>query len=762
MTRLGVEGMTCSHCARRVTEALLGVSGVAHADVDLAAGTARVAWNPGTTASDATLIQALGKAGYPARSLASAHGPATVTATGAGSWDAAWVVGLPSMAVLAMGDWVLGWGMDRWFQGFSAVVAAVVAWVLGRAFVRGAWNQLKAGGANMDTLVSLGMGAALGYSYPAWFLGVHGHLFFTEVVALLALVGMGHHLERRMSARAGAALRALLSLAPTHARRLGADGSEEDVPVEALSPGDRLLLRPGDRVPVDARVLEGLGSVDESMLTGESNPVPRGPGDDLCAGTTHVDGRVVAEVRAVGEETSLARIAEIVRRAQATRASVQRMADRISAVFVPVVVAVAVATALAWGLAPGWMGEVHAALVRTLWTAHLPGSPWATGVYVACAVLVVACPCAMGLATPVALMAGVNAAARRGILVRDARALETCGQLDVVLFDKTGTLTEGRPAVASRELLAGGQELGEDAVARLAASMASGSSHPLSRALAGMTDVRETVDDWGETSGSGVHGRWRGRGILLGSPAWLEVKGVDLGDPQGAATLRRLGAEGATPVMLAIDGRCAAAFGLRDRVRPEARAVVERLQSQGLRVGMVSGDRKEVALAVARESGIDPAEVRAGVRPEGKVACIEALRREGRVVAFVGDGVNDGPALAAADLGMAVARATDVAREAAGLVLLGAPLDGVVESIHLAGATLRTIRQNLFWAFFYNAAAVPLAAAGLVSPALCAAAMGISDLVVVGNALRLARRPGRNDPGGTEAMAKPRPVQAEE
>ncbi len=739
-SRLRVEGMTCGHCARRVTDALMGVPGVAVADVDVEAGRARVTWRTGAAASDAPLIEALGRAGYPARPDASGDGVGQAELAEAGSWGAAWTLGLPALAVLGVGDWWMGWGMERGFQWFSAVVAAAVSWVLGRSFIRGAWNQWKAGGANMDTLVSLGMAAALGYSFPALVLGVHGHLFFTEVVALLALVGVGHHLERRMSAQAGAALRALLTLAPTRARRLLPNADEEDVAVEALQRGERIVLKPGERIPVDARVREGRASVDESMLTGESVPVARGPGDDLCAGTINLDGRLVAEVRAVGEETALARIAEVVRRAQATKASVQGMADRISAVFVPTVIVLALATAIAWGLAPEWMRGANAMLARVLWTTHLPATPWAAGVYVACAVLVVACPCAMGLATPVALMAGVNAAARRGILVRDARALETCGRLDMVLFDKTGTLTEGRPAVISRDLFGAAEGVVEGDLVRLAASVASASAHPLARALAGMTAEREAFDAWAERPGSGIQARWKGRPVLLGSPQWLGAEGADMNGAQALDALKRLAANGATPVALAVDGRCAVIFGLRDVVRPDARAVVERLRRRGLRVGLVSGDHEHVAHAVAREAGIDPGEVRAGVRPEGKVACIEGLRREGKVVAFVGDGINDGPALAAADLGVAVARATDVAREAAGLVLLGGPLDGVEEAIQLAGATLRTIRQNLFWAFFYNAAAVPLAAAGMVSPALCAAAMGLSDLVVVGNALRLARR----------------------
>jgi Cu+-exporting ATPase len=348
----------------------------------------------------------------------------------------------------------------------------------------------------------------------------------------------------------------------------------------------------------------------------------------------------------------------------------------------------------------------------------------------------------MGLATPVALMAGVNAAARRGIMVRDAVALETCGKVDVVMFDKTGTLTQGRPTVAHREVFQRGTPGGGTAE-DWAASLAAPSSHPIARAVAGISNARFPMEDWQEVPGMGLRARAVGREWRLGSATWLEQEGIklDAGAPREAA--RRIEGEGATPVWLAIDGEVVALLGLRDALRPDTRRVVAMLRARGLRVGMVSGDREDVAHAVAREVGIDPGEVRAGVRPEGKAACIEALRREGAVVAFVGDGNNDGPALAAADLGIAVLRATDVAREAAGIVLLGDRLDGVAVAMDMAEATLRTIRQNLFWAFFYNAAAVPMAAIGLAGPAVCAAAMGLSDLVVVGNALRLARRANR-------------------
>lgn len=739
-TRLKVDGMTCGNCARNVGNALQSVPGVDFATVDLPSASARVAWKPDAQPDPDALVRALQSAGYPAEAVASGAPSAPGTSEPGNPWRLSLVLGLPLAAVLGIADWGFNLGMNRTFQWVSFPAALLAVAVLGRQFLVGAWNQLRSGGANMDTLVSLGVLAAMGYSVPALLARWPGHLFFTETVTLLALVGTGHFLEHRMSAKAGAALRELLDLAPPTARRLGSDGSESEVPVAELNPGDRIILRPGDRVPVDARVLDGISTADESMLTGESMPVEKSPGAPLYAGTANAQGRLTAEVTATGEETALARIAEVIRRAQSTRASVQRLADRISAVFVPVVVLIALAAAAWWIFAPGSAAAVHDVLSARLWHAHLPESRFATAILVATSVLVIACPCAMGLATPVALMAGVNRAARSGILVRDAAALESCGRIDTLLFDKTGTLTEGRPAVSDRLHVPGTEALCTPADAtRIAASIARRSNHPLSRALATLDPTDIPLSSWSEEPGAGLRATLGPRPIRLLSLAALRQAGIDASAIEPFS--QRALAQGASIAALTLDGTVVAAFALRDRLRPEAIEVVRNLRSSGIQVGLVSGDHPTAAQAIAAEAGIDPALVRAGVRPEDKAAEIRKLAGTGRRIAFVGDGINDGPALAAADLGIAVARASDVAREAAGLVLLRADLTAVPEALDLARATLRTIRQNLFWAFFYNAAAVPLAALGLLHPALCAAAMGLSDLVVVGNALRLARRP---------------------
>jgi len=733
--------MTCGNCVRHVTDALSSTPGVSCATVDLNTSTATVDWANVATVSPGLLLRRLSDAGFQAREWIAKPTDVPNGEPAANPWTPSLRIGLPVAGLLMLGDWVFGLGLNATFQSVSFLVASAMVWLLGRRFFQGAWNQFRAGGANMDTLVSLGVTAAMGYSVPALFANLPGHKFFTETVTLLAFVGTGHYLEHRMSVKAGSALRALLGLVPQTATRLELSGDETLVPIADLALEDRIVLRPGDRIPVDALVVEGNSAVDESMLTGESMPVEKVAGQAVFAGTSNRNGRLIASVTATGEETALARIADVIRRAQSTRARVQRLADQISAIFVPIVVGIAVAAALWWIVAPESAGAAHAFAERWLWHSHLPASNLAAAAVVACAVLVIACPCAMGLATPAALMAGVNNAARRGILVRDAAVLETCGTIDTLIFDKTGTLTMGRPTVvASATFVPSYPEPHpmSASISDLAAALARRSAHPLSVAIAQLAPGNAAVTDWTELPGVGLRARWKDHVVRLASVGSLEKEGVDTRTTKVFTS--HWAKQGATPVLLAIDQNIVAAFALRDSLRPEALEVVRQLRATGFRVGMLSGDLPVVAEAIAREVGIDVTMVHAEVPPEGKSGYLEAQRSAGHRVAFVGDGINDGPALAAADLGIAVARASDVAREAAGLVLLRTNLAAVPEALDLARATLRTIRQNLFWAFFYNAAAVPLAALGLVNPALCAAAMGLSDLIVVGNALLLARR----------------------
>ncbi|HEY3913347.1 MAG TPA: heavy metal translocating P-type ATPase, partial [Verrucomicrobiae bacterium] len=479
----------------------------------------------------------------------------------------------------------------------------------------------------------------------------------------------------------------------------------------------------GDRVATDGTVIEGETSVDEAMLTGESLPGEKRPGSQLYAGTLNLNGNIAMNVTAVGEATAMARIIAAVERAQNSRAEIQRLADQVSNVFVPIVVGVAIAAGLWWGLAPAQVHRVSEFLAHFLWQPSTPASPSAAAILSAVAVLIVACPCAMGLATPVAIMAGTNAAAKRGILIRDGIALEKAGRITVLLADKTGTLTIGKPTVVATE----GGDL------NLAASLAAPSNHPLSRAVAMSTNERIPLKDWREIRGAGV----QAGAARLGSLSWLEQSGVEMSKFKGFA--EKWTSAGATILGLAMDRDLKALIALQDAIKPDASRVVDELARSGLKIFLVTGDNRRTAQAIASQAGIASENVFAEIKPEQKADLVREFQSKGERVAFVGDGINDAPALEQADLGIAVSQASDVAGEAADIILLKSEIRAVPEALALARKTLRTIRQNLFWAFFYNAAAIPLAALGFLSPILCAGAMAFSDLIVIGNALRLTR-----------------------
>jgi P-type Cu+ transporter len=758
-TVLAVTGMTCGNCARHVTEAIQGVPGVRSASVLLEANQATVRWAAGAERDVPAVIRAVEEAGYGASvTEAAAREPGGHQL---GGWHFYLWVGVLGTAPLMFGEWVLGLGMTRWFQWFSLALAGAVQILAGAQFYRGAWGQIKVGRSNMDTLVALGSTTAFAYSAWALFSGLGGHVYFMEAAAIITLISLGHWLESRVSARASSALRQLLNLAPALARRRDPSGAETEVPVAEIRAEDVVSLRPGDRVPTDGEVVEGASAVDESMLTGESLPVDKTDGSPLYAGTVNIDGRLVMRVTATGEETALAHIIAAVQRAQTSRANIQRLGDRVSSVFVPLVVVVALAAGLCWGLAPDWTRHVHDLLARFLWSAHLPEGPLATSFIIAAGVLIIACPCAMGLATPVAIMAGSNAAAQGGILIRDGVALEKAGQVTAVLFDKTGTLTAGKPEVVesweskeTRRKSESPKSEGPAATMRLAATLASHSGHPISQAIARLSPDRPALTGWQEIRGAGVQAHVEPNhesritnhespsAAQLGAIRWLEESGVDLAPGQEFIT--EWTSQGATVVGLAVERSLRGLFAVKDAVKPGARAVVQELERQGLKVYLVTGDNARTATNIAEQIGIQPKNVFAQVRPEQKAEFVKKLQQQGERVAFVGDGINDAPALEQADLGVAVSRASDVAREAADIILLKSEIEAVPESLALARATLRTIKQNLFWAFFYNAIGVPLAALGFMSPILCAAAMGVSDLVVIGNALRLRRRTAKN------------------
>jgi Cu+-exporting ATPase len=740
-TELAVEGMTCNNCARHVAEAIQKVPEVAAVDVRLDQGRATVRWQSAAHRDPETLIAAVVAAGYQARPIDPAEAHET-SVSPLHAWKFNVIFGAALTLPLILGEWVFGLGHTAGFKWFGFATATPVLVVCGRGFFRGAWQQLRRGQSNMDTLVALGSSTAYGFSLWGLLIGWAGHLYFMEAAAIITLISTGHWLEAVTSRRATDSLRALMDLTPQLARRLAADQSEMEVPVAELRVNDRVVLKPGDRIPTDGETVEGRSAVDESMLTGESRPVEKSSGQPLYGGTTVQDGRLLMKVTATGEATALAQIIAVVQRAQNSRADIQKLGDRVSSVFVPVVIGIAILTGLWWGFAYPSALNVGHAIAPLLWHVSFPASALAAAFIHAAAVLIVACPCAMGLATPAAIMAGTNAAARRGILIRDGSALEKSGRITSVVFDKTGTLTWGRLSVAAVEPTA---DLPEPEVRALAAVLAGSSNHPVSRAIAalGLSSERATpeharlFENWRELRGQGVEAVRAGVPNVtfrLGSLEWLHDTGANHNSP---AFLERWSARGASVLGLARDRQLVGLFALQDELKAHASEVIGHLRTAGHRVYLITGDQKAVADSIAREVGVDSSCVYAEVRPEDKSRIVAELQGRGERVAFVGDGINDAPALEQADLGVAVSKASEVAREASDIILLNSDIQAIPEALGLAQATLRTIKQNLFWAFFYNAAAIPLAALGFLSPVICALAMGFSDLIVIGNSLRL-------------------------
>jgi P-type Cu+ transporter len=785
-TVLNVGGMTCNNCVRHVTEAVQSVPGVHSAVVSLETRRASVRWTPESQKNISAVVQAIQKAGYEAQLVESDEHPHDHSEHKLAGWQLNLWIGVLGTAPLMIGEWMFSLGTTPWFQWFAFALAGAVQIFAGAQFYRGAWNQLKAGQSNMDTLVVLGSTTAFAYSTWALFSGRGGHVFFMEAAAIITLISVGHWAESRVSARASSAVRELLNLAPQTARRIvsrsrrskeapaqfdirhssfkienslltPAASTEEEVPVAELKINDLVALRPGDRVPTDGEVVEGDSAVNEAMLTGESVPVDKTAQSRLFAGTVNLNGRLVMRVTATGEATALAHIIAAVQRAQSSRANIQRLGDRVSNVFVPIVVGIAILAGLWWGLAPESAQQVHGWLAQFLpWHSQVFDNPFAAAFITAAAVLIIACPCAMGLATPAAIMAGANAAARRGILIRDGVALEKAGEVTAVIFDKTGTLTRGKPEVAAigapnsssacfeSVAIRADQEIG--APHALAAALARHSTHPISQAVAKLSAVDVQISDWQEIRGSGVSANIQyptsnlqppTSKAQLGALRWLQESGVDFSGAE--KFVAEWSGQGATIVGLAVEKSLLGLFAVKDTVKPGAAKVIEQLHRQRLKSFLVTGDNSLTAMSIAKQLGLKPENVFAEVRPEQKAEFVKKLQQQGERVAFVGDGINDAPALEQADLGIAVSRASDVARESADIILLKSEIEAVPESLGLARATLRTIKQNLFWAFFYNALGVPLAALGFMSPILCAAAMGVSDIVVIGNALRLSR-----------------------
>ena len=626
--------------------------------------------------------------------------------------------------------WFLSEALSNWIQ--LALATPVALWAGWPFFERG-WASLKSRNLNMFTLIAMGVGVAWAYSvvatvapglFPSAFRGAHGAVavYFEAAAVITTLVLLGQVLELRAREQTGGAIRALLDLAPKTARLVHGDGADEEVALDAVKIGDALRVRPGEKVPLDGEVVEGRSAVDESMLTGESMPVGKSVGDKVIGGTMNQSGAFVMRADKIGRDTVLAQIVQMVAQAQRSRAPIQRLADQVSGWFVPLVIAVAALAFVAWAI---WGPEPRLAY----------------GLVAAVSVLIIACPCALGLATPMSIMVGVGRGAQAGVLIRHAEALERLEKVDTLVVDKTGTLTVGKPTVVALKPASG---ISEETLLKLAASLERGSEHPLAAAIVRAAADRGltlgNVEGFESVAGKGVTGTIDGRKVALGNRALMQAIGIDVDALEGAANDWR--SDGATAIFAAIDGKAAGVMAVADPIKATAPDAVRMLKEMGVRVVMLTGDNRATAEAVGRKLGI--AEIEAEVLPQDKGKTVERLRKEGRVVAMAGDGVNDAPALAAADVGIAMGTGTDVAIESAGVTLLSGDLRGIVAARRLSQATMRNIRQNLLFAFIYNAAGVPIAAGVLypafgltLSPIVAAAAMALSSVSVVANALRL-------------------------
>ncbi|MDR2218836.1 MAG: copper-exporting P-type ATPase CopA [Yokenella regensburgei] len=728
--QLLINGMSCASCVSRVQNALQAVPGVSQARVNLAERTALVMGS----ASATDLVKAVEKVGYGAEAIEDdlkrreRQQETSIAIMKRFRWQAivALLVGIPVMVWGMIGDNMMVSDANRSLWLVIGLITLGVMVFAGGHFYTSAWKSLRNGTATMDTLVALGTGVAWLYSmsvnlWPQWFPMEARHLYYEASAMIIGLINLGHMLEARARQRSSKALEKLLDLTPPTARVV-TEAGEKEVPLADVQPGMTLRLTTGDRVPVDGEITQGEAWLDEAMLTGEPIPQQKGEGDGIHAGTVVQDGSVLFRASAVGSHTTLSRIIRMVRQAQSSKPEIGQLADKISAVFVPAVVAIALISAAIWyffGPAPQ--------IVYTL--------------VIATTVLIIACPCALGLATPMSIISGVGRAAEFGVLVRDADALQRASVLDTLVFDKTGTLTEGKPQVVAVKTVG---EWSEAQALRLAAALEQGSSHPLARAILDKAadNALPQVNAFRTLRGLGVSGEADGRSLLLGNQALLHEQQVDTQALDDELTAQA--SQGATPVLLAVDGKAAALIAVRDPLREDSVAALERLHRAGYRLVMLTGDNPTTANAIAKEAGID--EVIAGVLPDGKADAIQRLQSQGRHVAMIGDGINDAPALAQADVGIAMGGGSDVAIETAAITLMRHSLTGVADALAISKATLRNMKQNLLGAFIYNSLGIPIAAGilwpitgTLLNPVVAGAAMALSSITVVSNANRLLR-----------------------
>ena len=728
--QLLINGMSCASCVSRVQKALQAVPGVTQARVNLAERTALVMGS----ASAQDLVNAVEGAGYGAEAIEDdikrreRQQETAIATMKRFRWQAivALLVGVPVMVWGMVGDNMMVTDANRALWLFIGVLTLGVMIVAGGHFYRSAWKSLTNGTATMDTLVALGTGAAWLYSmsvniWPQWFPMEARHLYYEASAMIIGLINLGHMLEARARQRSSKALEKLLDLTPPTARVVTDEG-EKNLPLAEVHPGMTLRLTTGDRVPVDGQISQGEAWFDEAMLTGEPIPQEKSIGDAVHAGTVVQDGSVLFTASAVGSQTTLSRIIRMVRQAQSSKPEIGQLADKISAVFVPVVVAIALLSGAIWYIVGPAPQIVYTLVITTT-------------------VLIIACPCALGLATPMSIISGVGRAAEFGVLVRDADALQRASALDTLVFDKTGTLTRGKPQVVAIKTANG---FTEHQALRFAAALEQGSGHPLAHAILEKAGEERlpSVQNFRTLRGLGVSGEVEGSRLLLGNQALLSQQQITVRELEDEMASQA--AQGATPVLLAVDGKVAALLAIRDPLREDSVSALQRLHRAGYRLVMLTGDNPTTAKAIAKEAGID--EVIAGVLPDGKADAIARLQREGRRVAMIGDGINDAPALAQADVGIAMGGGSDVAIETAAITLMRHSLTGVADALAISKATLRNMKQNLLGAFVYNSLGIPIAAGilwpltgTLLNPVVAGAAMALSSITVVSNANRLLR-----------------------
>ena len=707
---VGVEGMTCGSCAARVEKVLSRHHGVRDASVNFATGKAHVAFDPSAVDID-DLTAAVDKIGYGLTSLEQADAHADEEAAAQATWWrrvlVAWPLGLATLVLS------LGFMEDAWARWTIAALTVPVQFFVGWPFLAVAAERAKARTANMDTLIAIGTLAAFVFSTVRLFTG--GDLYFDTAALIIAFLVLGRFFEARAKQRASGAIRALLELGAKEATVI-VEGTERTVPIEHVNVGDLLRVRPGEKVPVDGEVVEGASAVDESMLTGESVPVDKSTGDRVAGATINTQGALTIRATAAGSDTALAQMVRLVEQAQASKAPVQRLADRISGIFVPIVMVIAFATFLVWWLAVGEPAD---------------------GVVAAVAVLIIACPCALGLATPTAIMVGTGRGASMGVLIKGAEVLENSKRVDTVIFDKTGTLTKGEMSLTDLEPAPG---VDPDELLVLTAAVEDASEHPIGRAVVAAARERgldlPTVVEFASVTGHGVRATIDERVVSVGRRKLMAQDGLSIASALEEAA-DRMETEGKTAIFAGWNGEARGVIAVADTVKDDAAAAIAALRDLGVTVAMITGDNQRTAEAIAAQVGIDT--VLAEVLPADKSAEVARLQADGKVVAMVGDGINDAPALVQADLGIAIGTGTDVAIESSDITLLSDDMTGVATAIRLSRRTFRTILQNLVWAFGYNTAAIPLAALGLLNPIIAGGAMAFSSVSVVLNSIRLYR-----------------------